>query len=94
MKKFVITKAQILHLLSAVVIVPVSGFVVAWVAKHFPGLPAFSSDQVTGFFITGASSALGIAIHYLHGWQVWERTVGQVVDVEDAAPAADKIKGV
>lgn len=96
MKKLVITKAQILHLLSVFVIIPVSGFVTAWVAKHFPGLPHFSAGQVAAFFLTGAGSALGAAIHYLHGWQLWERTVGRVVDVEDKTvkPAASEVTGV
>ena len=78
-----VTKAQILHLLSAFVITPVAGFLTAWVAKHFPGLPHFTPAEVQTFFLTGASSGLALAIHYLHGWQLWERTVGKVVDVEN-----------
>ena len=83
MKQFVITKSQILHLLTGLVFVPVSGFVTSWVGKNFPGLPTPTSGEVTALFITGSSAALGLGIHYLHGWQVWERTIGRVVDVED-----------
>lgn len=86
MKKVVVTKAQVLHLLTVFIIVPVSGYVTAWVSKHFPGLPNFSSTEVEAVFLTGAGSALAAGIHYLHGWQVWERTIGRVVDVEAAKP--------
>lgn len=78
-----ISKAQILHLLSTFIIVPVAGFITAWVAKHFPGLPHFSKGEVSAFFMTGASSGLGLMLHYLHGWQLWERTIGRLVDVTD-----------
>lgn len=91
MKKVIVTKAQILHLLTMFVIVPLAGWVTTLVARYFPGLPHFSQAEVTAVFIAGTSSALGLAIHYLHGWQLWERTIGQLVDVEDKAVAPNKI---
>ena len=83
MKKIILTKAQIMHLITGLVIVPLAGFIAQWVPQHFPGLPVFTSGELTAFFIAGAGSALSLGIHYLHGWQVWERTVGRVLDVED-----------
>lgn len=83
-----VTKSQILHVLSSFVIVPVAGFLSAWTAKHFPGLPHFTPDQISKVFVTGAGGALGLAIHYLHGLQIWERTAGKVIDVTDTTPKA------
>jgi membrane protein implicated in regulation of membrane protease activity len=60
---------RIVALLTPLVFVPVSGFVSAWVAKHFPGLPAFSSAQITGFMLVGALSALAAGYKWVDGWQ-------------------------
>jgi hypothetical protein len=56
----------------------VSAFVVAWVGKHFPGLPKIGAGDVTALMITGATAAFGIAWKWLHGRQKF------LADVEDA----------
>lgn len=80
---FKITKAQILHALAGVVFVPVATVVSGWLMQHFPGLPDFSPKQIADFEYVSASGAIGIAIHYLHGFQVWERDVAPIIDVVD-----------
>jgi len=68
-----ISKAQILHVLTVLVVTPVAAVIPPWLAKHFPGLPGFSAAQLTAFGVAGATAALTLGLHYLHGWQVWER---------------------
>jgi len=60
---------RIVALLTPTVFVPVSGFLAAWVAKHFPGLPQFSSAQITGFMLVGGLAALTAGYKWLDGWQ-------------------------
>jgi hypothetical protein len=67
-----VSKAQALHLLTVFVITPVSGFVTAWVAKNFPGLPKFDPAEVSAFFLAGATTGLGLGIHYLRGLRIWQ----------------------
>lgn len=44
-----------------------------WVATHFPGLPAFTSGQLTTFALGGIAAVLGAAVplayRYIDGWQ-------------------------
>lgn len=68
-----ISKAQILSALSGLVFVPLGAFVSAWSAKHLPGLPYFSAEEVTGWAAAGASAAFGFALHYLKGLREWEK---------------------
>lgn len=88
-----ITKSQMLHLIS-VVIAPPAGVLATWLLNHFPGLPHFTGAELTAAFVTVNGIVLGLAIHYLHGWQLWERTVGRIIDVEDTAkPPASSAPG-
>jgi hypothetical protein len=84
---FHVTKSQILHLLTGLVLSPLAGAITAWLAQHFPGLPHLNTTEVTSIFATGTGVALSLAIHYLHGLQLWEQTIGRVIDVEDTTPA-------
>lgn len=44
-----------------------------WVATHFPGLPTFTSGQLTTFALGGIAAVLGAAVplayRYIDGWQ-------------------------
>jgi hypothetical protein len=50
-----------------------AGYVVEWVAKHFPGTPTLDKGQLTAIFIVGASSGAAAALHWVHGWQKHEQ---------------------
>jgi hypothetical protein len=63
---------RVVVLLTPIVFVPASAWVTAYVAKHFPGLPAFSSGEVTGLMVAGALSALAAAYKWIDGWQKHE----------------------
>lgn len=41
----------------------------AWVAQHFPGLPAFDSAQLTAFALAGAAAVVTAAYKWIDGWQ-------------------------
>lgn len=66
---------RVVVLLTPLVFVPVAGFVTAWVAQHFPGLPQFDAGQVTGFFVAGATAALTAAYRWLKGWEAHEAQI-------------------
>jgi hypothetical protein len=68
-----ISKAQILSALSGLIFVPAGAFVSAWTAKHMPGLPHFSAEEITGVMVAGAGAAFGVALHYLKGLREWEK---------------------
>lgn len=80
---FKITKAQVLHALSALVFVPVAAVGSAWLEKHFPGLPKFTPDQIAHQETVVAGSAFGLALHYLHGNLWFEKNVAPIADVVD-----------
>lgn len=44
-----------------------------WLATHFPGLPQFTTGQLTAFALGGIGSVLSIAVplgyKYIDGWQ-------------------------
>jgi hypothetical protein len=52
--------------------VALSGYVSAWMAEHFPGLPQFTSAQITGFMVAGAVAGLTAAYRWLKGWEAHE----------------------
>lgn len=60
---------RIVVLLTPLAFAPAAGYVTAYVAQHFPGLPQFSAAQITGLFVTGALIAFGKAYKWLDGWQ-------------------------
>lgn len=49
-----------------------SGWVVQWVADHFPGAPTLSKGELTAIFVAGSTAAIGSALTWLHGWQKHE----------------------
>lgn len=61
-----------------------------WVATHFPGLPAFTSGQLTTFALGGIAAVLGAAVplayRYIDGWQKKE----EADRVAEAATLAHK----
>jgi hypothetical protein len=65
--------ALAMGLLLPTVIVPASAFVTAWVPAHFPGLPAFTSGQLTLFALAGGAAAISAGItagyKFIDGWQ-------------------------
>lgn len=81
---FKITKAMFLHLVGAsvaLVSIPVS----AWLTKYIPG-EHFTSGELMAAGLAGGSFVWGIIVHYLHGWQLWERRIAPIIDVTDGAP--------
>jgi len=54
------------------VFVTLSGYASAWMAEHFPGLPQFTSAQITGFMVAGAVAGLTAAYRWLKGWEAHE----------------------
>jgi hypothetical protein len=78
---FKITKSQVMHLL-AVPITALAGLLTSYVSRILP-----VHIDLTATFITGAGAGLSLLIHYLHGWQVWERlSAGLGLSVVDDAP--------
>jgi hypothetical protein len=55
----------------------------AWVAEHFPGLPAFDSAQLTGFAIAGALAVVTLAYKWIDGWQKHEDRGGTVITQDE-----------
>jgi len=68
----VATPARIVALL-APVFSAVSAIGLAWLARHFPGLPRPSASELLALEVTGATSAAGAALKWLHGQSAWER---------------------
>lgn len=52
--------------------VSASAWIAGYVAKHFPGLPAFSSGQITAVMIAAAGAAIAAAYKWVDGWQKHE----------------------
>jgi hypothetical protein len=60
-------------LLTPLVFAPVAGFLTAWVAKNFPGLPPIDPAHVTALFAAGSLSALTMGYKFVHGSQQDEK---------------------
>lgn len=58
--------------LTPVVFAPVAAAVAGWIAQHFPGLPALDPGQLVAIEVAGFTGAVGLAAHWLHGWQKHE----------------------
>jgi hypothetical protein len=74
-----VTKAQVMHLLAA----PISmaaGWLATVIGNAVPGVH-LTSGWLAGIFTVGMAGAYTLAVHYLHGWQWWERHVSPLVDV-------------
>lgn len=63
----------------------VAGILSAWLARHFPGLPTPTNEQLTYVEIAGFAVATTTAGQWLKGHQKYEALV---LDVEKAAQAA------
>lgn len=79
--------------------VTLSGYASAWMAEHFPGLPQFTSAQITGFMVAGAAAGLTTAYRWLKGWEAHEArippkvvTVTAKLDGKEVAKAVTKAK--
>lgn len=57
----------------------VSAVCAGWLAKHFPGLPTPSSDQILAVEIAGFSTALASALAWLRGHHI-ELALGEPGD--------------
>jgi hypothetical protein len=55
----------------------------AWVAQHFPGLPAFSNGELTAFALAGALALITAAYKWIDGWQKHEERGGTVIATND-----------
>lgn len=56
-----------------------AGWIGSWVAQHTGA--QMDQTQVLAFMVVAASSAIGAALKWLHGWQQHEVLVAQGVDV-------------
>lgn len=54
------------------IFVGLAGWLVAWIAQHFPGHPHLDAGEVTAIFIAGAAFAAGKVALWLRGWQKHE----------------------
>lgn len=63
---------RIVVLLSPVY-VGVAGWLVSWVAAHFPGHPHLNAADVRDLFIAGSLFAAGHVAQWLKGWQAHEK---------------------
>jgi hypothetical protein len=76
--------------------VALSGYAAAWTGEHFPGLPQFTSAQITGFMVAGAAAGLTAAYRWLKGWEAHEAQVAVdpsvAVNKKLAARRAAKVK--
>lgn len=85
-----ISKAQIAHLISAPLVAALT-VGAAWLAQHFPGLPGFNTEEVTGFAGLVGVSAAGFALHYLKGLREWELAEAKGWISTEEEPAAAEL---
>ena len=76
-----LTQKGILHVVTVLVVVPAAGFISTWVPAHFPGLPHFTTTQLTAYGVVGAGAAVAAALHYLERLSWFNK----IVTVTDAA---------
>lgn len=55
--------------------------VAPWLAEHFPGLPQFSTGQLTVYGVAGAAAVTGLAYKFIDGCQKDEKT--KAIQVEN-----------
>jgi hypothetical protein len=82
---FKFTKTQILHLISALVIVPAAGVISAWSMRYLPGSLHLTASDITTVATATTASAFGIVLHWLHGNLWFEKNVAPIVDIQDKA---------
>jgi hypothetical protein len=66
---------RVVALFTVFVAVPAGGWLSAYAATHFPGLPHFSAGDLTKIIAVGGASALAIGYKWLHGWQEHEARI-------------------
>jgi hypothetical protein len=83
---FKINSAKVAHVVAAIVFVPVATWVNAYVVKHFPGMPHFTSQQIADESYVAALAAAGLALHYLKGLKEWQKleATGIIADEDPA----------
>jgi hypothetical protein len=75
--------AKVVTLLTPLIFVPAALYVSGYVAEHFPGLPEFTSGQVTAFMVAGALAAVTAAYKRVDGWQKDDRRETEIA-IEEA----------
>lgn len=86
-----ISKAILGHIIAAplVALVTVGA---AWLAKHFPGLPALNNEQVGAAGLAVGTAAAGFALHYLKGLREWQLLEAQgIIDTSEPTEGADML---
>jgi hypothetical protein len=69
---------RLVAVLTPVVFAPLAAAVAGWIAQHFPGLPALDPGQLVAIEVAGFTGAVGLAAHWLHGWQKHEARAARV----------------
>lgn len=90
--------ALALALLVPLAITPGAAYLAVWIPSHFPGLPTFTVEQLTGFAITGATAALiagtTAAYKFIDGCQRDERNKSIAASVAANHGHAEHIKAM
>lgn len=60
------------------IFVGLAGWLVAWIAQHFPGHPHLDASEVTAIFIAGAAFAAGKVALWIKGWQKHEGAQNEI----------------
>lgn len=69
------------------IFVGIAGWLVAWIAQHFPGHPHLDASEVTAIFIAGAMFAAGKVALWIRGWQKGEAAKATVAAAQASAEA-------
>lgn len=64
-----------------------AGALTAWLAQHFPGLPALNSTQLAAIFGAGALATIQIVYKWLDGWQKHEAQINDIVKMDRTGPS-------
>lgn len=63
-----------------------SGYVVQWIANHFPGTPGLDQGELTALFVAGATAGLSAALAWIHGHHQDEQAKAFVAQVPAEPP--------
>ncbi len=78
-----LTRGRIVAFLTPFVFVPAAAWATGLAARYLPFLPHFAAGQITAFEVTGATAALGVALHWLHNNAWWEKHGAGLLDITD-----------
>lgn len=56
----------------------VAAVLLAWAARHFPGLPLPSKGELTALEVAAFTGAVGMAAHWLNGHQKYEKYLQEI----------------